>query len=155
MHKCSRCQSVRVASITAKCSDCCNIHFMKVDNDGYVPGDMGIGGGDYVEFSWCLDCGQIQGKFPMRNTDFEEAISDDDVKNFFNEHFTTGKFVNALGISDQMDAVHYAKNLHVSFGKFVKGFLNRNNHITSSAKFPTSELFLKMFIANDTDCSED
>jgi hypothetical protein len=35
-------------------------------HDGYVPSKMGIGGGDYMEFSYCLDCGQIQGKFPVK-----------------------------------------------------------------------------------------
>lgn len=33
--------------------------------DGYVLSGIGIGGGDYVEFKYCLDCGQIQGDFPI------------------------------------------------------------------------------------------
>jgi hypothetical protein len=32
---------------------------------------MGIGGGDYVAFSYCLDCGQIQGDFPLPETGME------------------------------------------------------------------------------------
>jgi len=36
------------------------------DYFGYVPRDMGIGGGDYVKFSYCADCGQIQGEFPVK-----------------------------------------------------------------------------------------
>jgi len=27
----------------------------------YVPGDLGIGGGDYISFSFCRSCGKIQG----------------------------------------------------------------------------------------------
>lgn len=34
--------------------------------NGYVPDDIGIGEyGDYMRFTYCLDCGQIQGKFPL------------------------------------------------------------------------------------------
>jgi hypothetical protein len=28
---------------------------------------MGIGHGDYIEFRYCLNCGQIQGEFPIEN----------------------------------------------------------------------------------------
>lgn len=36
-----------------------------IEFDGYVPDDLGIGGGDYVEFDLCLDCGQVQGTWPL------------------------------------------------------------------------------------------
>lgn len=36
-----------------------------VDHDGEVPENVGIGSGDYLRFSYCLDCGQIQGTFPI------------------------------------------------------------------------------------------
>ena len=35
---------------------------------GYVPRDLGVGGGDDVHFTYCLDCGQIQGRFPVPPT---------------------------------------------------------------------------------------
>jgi hypothetical protein len=35
------------------------------DYFGYVPSCLGVGEGDYVEFEYCLDCGQIMGKFPV------------------------------------------------------------------------------------------
>lgn len=35
------------------------------EHHGYVPGDLGIGGGDDMEFDLCLDCGQLQGTWPM------------------------------------------------------------------------------------------
>jgi hypothetical protein len=63
--------AARIASVTAKCSDCSGTDIGGVEHsDGFVPSDMGIGGGDYVEFRWCLDCGAIVGdrtgwpKFP-------------------------------------------------------------------------------------------
>lgn len=61
---CQRCNSQRIASITAKCSDCCGISMGECEKSGYVPGDMGIGGGSYIEMCWCLECGQIQGDWP-------------------------------------------------------------------------------------------
>ena len=59
---CDRCKSDRLASVNAKCSDLCCVYMANNDreHDGYVPGDMGIGGGDYVCFTWCLACGKIQ-----------------------------------------------------------------------------------------------
>jgi len=30
---------------------------------GYVPHDFNIGGGDYIDFRYCLDCGRIQDVF--------------------------------------------------------------------------------------------
>jgi hypothetical protein len=62
---CCSCGSNRVAAVTAKCSDCCSVEVAGSDREGYVPCDMGIGGGDYIEFSWCLECGKMQGSFPM------------------------------------------------------------------------------------------
>ena len=63
--KCFKCNSDKIASIGAKCSDLCSFSFDGLEKDGYVPTDVGIGGGDYVEFDYCLNCGQIQGKFPI------------------------------------------------------------------------------------------
>lgn len=48
------------------------VRFGEKEKDGYVPSDMGIGGGDYIEFEWCLDCGQIQGTFPRLMTELEK-----------------------------------------------------------------------------------
>lgn len=62
---CQQCNSDRIVCISAKCSD---LSFVSVDtkeNDGYVPEDLGIGGGDYIDFNHCLECGQIQGTFPL------------------------------------------------------------------------------------------
>lgn len=72
MSECQRCKSPRVLFTSAKCSDCCSVRMPNGKNvDGYVPGDVGIGGGDYVRFSWCLACGQIQGKWPLAKSESE------------------------------------------------------------------------------------
>lgn len=64
---CSKCSSDRIAKVSAKCSDCCCVKFPDDEDyrDGYVPYNVGIGGGDYIEIDWCMDCGQIQGDFPV------------------------------------------------------------------------------------------
>lgn len=64
---CQRCQSNRIASVCGKVRDCCSFSAGEYDRDGYVPHDMGIckGDGDYLEFEWCLECGQMQGTFPL------------------------------------------------------------------------------------------
>jgi hypothetical protein len=48
------------------------------DHDGYVPNDLGIGGGDYIQFSYCMDCGKIQGSFPLPPSKLEIVSSEED-----------------------------------------------------------------------------
>lgn len=51
----------------------CSIDLAGKHAHGYVPRDLGIGGGDAIHFIYCLDCGQIQGKFPVPPTAIEEG----------------------------------------------------------------------------------
>jgi hypothetical protein len=67
MTKCIQCGSEQIASVGAKCSDLCSFSYQNQEKNGYVPENVGIGGGDYVEFDYCLNCGQIQGDFPIKN----------------------------------------------------------------------------------------
>lgn len=71
---CQRCNSNRVVSISGKCDD----RFFASSNgnqyDGYVPYDLGIGGGDNIDFDLCLECGQIQGEFPMEPAKIEGRV---------------------------------------------------------------------------------
>jgi len=65
---CKNCGSKRLMAVNAKCSDLCNIQPPHDEGDytnGYVPDGLNIGGGDYVEFEVCLDCGTIQGVWPI------------------------------------------------------------------------------------------
>ena len=64
MSGCS-CGSTRITGVSGKVSDLCLIQLGHYEHDGYVPMGWGIGGGDYIEFRYCLDCGRIQGKFPL------------------------------------------------------------------------------------------
>lgn len=62
---CQKCQNDRVVRVNAKCDDRIHINLNGVEHDGYVPSDMNIGGGDYINAAVCLDCGQLQGKWPL------------------------------------------------------------------------------------------
>jgi hypothetical protein len=76
---CKKCGSKRIVDMSAKCSDCCWVNMVGGrGEDGYVPSGMGIGGGDYVEMRWCLDCGQIQGEFPLEKCELEQDDSEEE-----------------------------------------------------------------------------
>jgi hypothetical protein len=62
---CQRCKSHRVASVSGKCSDLGSFGLGSIDHDGSIPDEVGIGGGDYIEIDYCLDCGQLQGEWPL------------------------------------------------------------------------------------------
>lgn len=65
MSQCAGCKSERLYMVNAKCSDCCGVSTPDGESDGYVPRGINIGGGDYVSFTYCADCGKIQGTFPV------------------------------------------------------------------------------------------
>jgi hypothetical protein len=50
----------------------CFVEANNKERNNYVPYDMGIGGGDYIEFSFCMNCGQIAGKWPLPQTEMEQ-----------------------------------------------------------------------------------
>lgn len=77
---CQRCKSERVLCGGGKSSDMnefwvgdANVMTDRVDYQGsrkprvecYVPYDLNIGGGDYIDIKVCLDCGQMQGEWPI------------------------------------------------------------------------------------------
>ncbi len=51
----------------------CRIGFGGKRTHGYVPRDLGIGGGDALHFRYCVDCGQIRGAFPVPPTAIEKG----------------------------------------------------------------------------------
>lgn len=62
---CQRCGKSTIMNVNAKCSDMYFGDF--ADSEcSYVPSDLGIGGGDYIEFKLCLNCGQIQDTWPKQ-----------------------------------------------------------------------------------------
>lgn len=75
MSECFKCESERILRVSGKCSDLVSVEMDDREYGGYVPEDVGIGGGDYIEFSYCLDCGQIQDSFPV---DDPEEFNEED-----------------------------------------------------------------------------
>ena len=57
-----KCGSSRLIEVGGKVSDMFWAHEFDTDKEyeGYVPGTLGIGSGDYIGFIYCLDCGRIQ-----------------------------------------------------------------------------------------------
>ena len=52
-------------------------HGIKKDYDGYVLGNIGISeDGDYIKFKYCLECGKIQGKFPISDETLKKELKE-------------------------------------------------------------------------------
>lgn len=72
--KCQRCELPRVLSVSVKGSDMFSVSVLNQQaRQGYLPGDLGIGSGDYLEMESCLACGQVQGSFPLPPTCLERS----------------------------------------------------------------------------------
>lgn len=73
------CGSDRVLQISAKCNDMCSLNFKGVEHNDYVPRDLPIGGGDYIELDICLSCGKVQGISNVEDPDFyTDQVEEDD-----------------------------------------------------------------------------
>lgn len=71
--ECDRCKSKRLMSTFAKSSDLNQLfnHQTKEEYRGYTVEESGIGDGDdYIDFTYCMDCGKIQGTFPLPDFKF-------------------------------------------------------------------------------------
>jgi hypothetical protein len=145
--KCRNCQSERVADVSAKCSDCCNVSIGAAEEDGYVPRDIGIGGGDYINFSYCLECGQLQGKFPLASAEIEKESSEDPedkVGKFFDDNLIAGALVSCWDQEDR-DCLIKAAEEFVSehFAEHLAWFFARHNRPTS--KVPSRDQFVEQY----------
>lgn len=71
---CQKCNSERLLSFMAHCQDRFACEINGVEYHGYVPDwfmPFGDSFRDQVEITMCLDCGQVQGKFPHEKIDIE------------------------------------------------------------------------------------
>lgn len=68
---CQRCSSARILNVNSHGRDCNVFRIGRHEHEGYVPAEFGIGCGDDVEFAMCLECGQVQGAFPIGLTSLE------------------------------------------------------------------------------------
>lgn len=148
---CQDCKSERILELSAKCSDCCGYTLGNFSSDGYVPAGLGIGGGDYVEFNLCLDCGKIQGKFPRPLSDIEKDITDEEVGEFYDNAFVEGKRIAFLH-TRAYDIKKWAKELCPKFGVWFEEFMNENNgspkDYASGNEAPSVKRFIRMYRDN-------
>ncbi len=61
---CFTCDKNTLVQVCSKSSDLNNFQHRHREYDGYVLKGMGIGEGDYIELTFCTNCGQIQDNFP-------------------------------------------------------------------------------------------
>lgn len=72
---------MRTINVQAKCSDRCFVQYynsnteVSKDKDGYVPYDLGFGGGDYIEITIDLDTGMVVGFPIITEEEVLEALS--------------------------------------------------------------------------------
>lgn len=78
MSGCTKCNSTRVMRMSAKCNDMFVARINGHEYDGYViDGVDPIGGGDYLQFNVCLECGQVQGDWPVPELPLERGMKID------------------------------------------------------------------------------
>jgi hypothetical protein len=63
--------------VVAKCSDCCSVSVEGTDlqKQGYVPRDLGIGGGDYIRFTIDSVTGKIEGWSSRSKAELTDLLS--------------------------------------------------------------------------------
>lgn len=71
---CQTCRSARLVSVIAKADEFCVIEIAGKRRLGSVPKEINIGGDEYLEFRYCLSCGQMQGAFPVPKTELEKTV---------------------------------------------------------------------------------
>jgi len=54
------CDDPKIALINAKCEDQFMLRTKDIKYDGYVPYNLGLGGGEHLQFSVCLSCGKLE-----------------------------------------------------------------------------------------------
>ena len=72
------CKSERILRVNGKVSDMGSYRIGDHQLHDYAPRDMGIGGGDYIKFEVCLQCGQAQGAFPVPPTALERGEKEEE-----------------------------------------------------------------------------
>jgi len=69
--KCDNCKSGRIIKINGNVNDLCDSWYKDHHILHGCPYGIGIGGGDYMYMEYCLNCGKIQGEFPVNDPQFD------------------------------------------------------------------------------------
>ena len=70
-NSCQRCESDRLINISAHHSDSFGCWYKGQEHIGYAPSIRGVCYNNDTEIKFCLECGQIQGEFPVEDPDFD------------------------------------------------------------------------------------
>jgi len=91
--RCQKCKSNRILSISCKHSDCWDGEFKGKEHSGYAPSIEGVCDGDDTSPDICLECGQVQGKFPVKDPVFDSEEDEENeerlIANGIAEHNST------------------------------------------------------------------
>lgn len=69
---CQRCESDRVLIIGGHGQDRFYATFQDYEKDGYAPHIENVCGGDDINIEVCLECGQMQGTWPVKENPPDE-----------------------------------------------------------------------------------
>lgn len=72
-----KCGSDRIMYISGHCVDSFSASYEDINYDGYVPSGLGIGSGDDMDLSICMDCGKVAGEFPVPDEKVRKQLSRD------------------------------------------------------------------------------
>lgn len=75
---CQTCGSERILQFSGKCNDAFFARIGEHELNDYNPGDIGLGSGDYLRGKLCLDCGQMQGTWPLEQSEMETPPEDEE-----------------------------------------------------------------------------
>lgn len=83
---CDKCDSVRIISVDGKVSDLCSLEYKGDEYFGYVPVEHKeiclSCNENMLNFRYCLDCGKLQGEFPVGEPDWflsaDDTFDEDD-----------------------------------------------------------------------------
>jgi len=92
---CQKCGSDIILEVSAKCYDMCHLSYRQSETTAVVPNNIGLGKDpNCVSFSYCLNCGQIQGEYPIQLPEMfrpvlqppkiEEELLSDYIQEFYN-----------------------------------------------------------------------
>lgn len=102
--KCTRCSSDRIFKMDSKSSDCNSWSFQHFDGDRYAPILPGICGGDYVRIQVCLECGQLQGSFPIDSKALERHHKQDIIDSFW-DNYSVDESIDVF-LAEQINVGH-------------------------------------------------
>lgn len=75
---CQKCFSDRVLSFSGKCDDRFGCQLGSKELNDYPPRINGLCGSDYISGKVCLDCGQLQGRWPVLQIEELGEVDEDE-----------------------------------------------------------------------------